>query len=67
MDKCVFDVCKNKVTHFIVHKYIDDGESTISWTCLYHYCRHYGFDVKDEYRRMKNNNIQKRYIEYDVV
>ena len=66
MDKCFFDECKNKVTHFIVHKYVDDGISTISFACLYHYCQHYGFDIKDEYIRMRKNDIQKRYIQYEV-
>jgi len=67
MDKCFHDKCENKVTHFIVHKYLGEEMFSISWACLYHYCLHYGFDAKDEHKRMKQNNIQKRYIKYEVV
>ena len=39
---CQFGTCQNKDTHFvIINKYI-------FYSCMYHFCRFYDINIKDE-------------------
>ncbi len=51
-DTCEWIDCEKAITHFVIHS-IKDSIATISWSCMYHYCKYYNIDIKEEAQLMK--------------